>query len=85
MYKNSLSLTNTQDGIFNTLYVIGDNGVLENVKDIMSTAEGPKGDTGERGLQGVKGDTGLQGTQGLTGPKGTQVFKDSKVIQDFKG
>jgi len=36
MYNNSLSLTNTRDGTFNNLYLINDDGELENVKDLFS-------------------------------------------------
>ena len=76
MSSNSLNLRNVRDGIFNNLYVINADGELENVKDIMSTAEGPTGPTGPQGLmgdpgpQGLQGDTGPQGPIGDTGPQG---------------
>lgn len=38
--------------------------------DSLIGPEGPKGDTGEQGIQGPKGDTGDAGPQGLQGPKG---------------
>lgn len=34
--------------------------------------QGPKGDTGDQGIQGVKGDTGDQGPKGDTGDQGIQ-------------
>ena len=36
IYNNSLSLTNTRDGTFNNLYLINDDGEVENVKDLFS-------------------------------------------------
>jgi len=36
MSSNSLSMTNTKDGTFNNLYLINDDGEVENVKDLFS-------------------------------------------------
>ena len=37
MSGNSLSLTNTRDGTFNNLYIINDNGQVENIKDLIES------------------------------------------------
>ena len=38
MSSNSLSFTNVKDGIFNNLYLINDNGGLDDVKNLLSTS-----------------------------------------------
>lgn len=46
-----------------------------------STVPGPKGDTGDQGIQGIpgpKGDTGEQGPQGLQGEQGPQGIQGVK-------
>ena len=40
MSSNSLNFTNVKDGIFNNLYLINDNGELDNVKDIVTAGAG---------------------------------------------
>lgn len=44
--------------------------IAEEVSKVVTTIQGPKGDTGPAGPQGPKGDTGAQGPIGETGPKG---------------
>jgi len=88
MSSGSLSLTNVRNGIFNKLYVINDSGGLDDVKEIISTAAGPKGDKGDQGIQGIqgpKGDTGNQGIQGIQGPKGDTGNQGIQGIQGLKG
>lgn len=50
--------------------------------------QGPKGDTGEQGIQGipgVKGDKGDQGIQGVQGPKGDKGETGAKGDTGLKG
>ena len=38
MSSNSLSFTNLRDGVFNKLYLINENGEIEDIKDLLSTS-----------------------------------------------
>lgn len=49
-----------------------EDGVTSKAFDVLDGAQGPKGDTGERGPQGVQGEVGPQGPQGAKGETGAQ-------------
>ena len=37
MSSNSLSLTNIKNGIYNNLYLINEDGEIENIRDLLSS------------------------------------------------
>ena len=76
MSSNSLSLRNVRDGIYNNLYLLNENGGLDDIRDLLTggVTQEDINDNGE--LENVKdimstaeGPTGPRGPTGPTGPQ----------------
>jgi hypothetical protein len=77
MSSNSLNLTNVKDAIYNNLYLINEDGGVDNIKDYLLTASGDlSGVMAEINKKAPKQNPEFTGT--ITVPNNS--FSQSKVV-----